>query len=43
VHPRVVEVLAGELDDGLRAALAVANKRGLDAHERRLLAFLARR
>jgi len=43
VHPRVVEVLAGELDDGLRAALAVAKKRGLDAHERRLLAFLARR
>ena len=43
VHPRVVEVLASELDDELRAALAVAKKRGLDSHERRLLAFLARR
>ena len=42
VHPRVLEVLAGELDDELRAALAVARRGGLDAHERRLLAFLNR-
>jgi len=42
VHPRVLELLAGELDDELRAALAAERKGGLDAHERRLLAFLKR-
>jgi len=42
VHPRVLELLAGELDDELRAALAAERKGGLDAHERRLLAFLRR-
>jgi len=42
VHPRVLEVLASELDDELRAALAGERKGGLDSHERRLLAFLAR-
>jgi DNA topoisomerase-1 len=42
VHPRVLELLAGGLDDELRAALAAERKGGLDAHERRLLAFLKR-
>ena len=37
-----VRRVAGELDDELRAALAVARRGGLDAHERRLLAFLNR-
>ena len=42
VHPRVLEILGAELDEGRRAALAAGRRRGLDAHERRLLAFLAR-
>jgi len=42
VHPRVLELLAAELDDELRLALAAERKGGLDAHERRLLAFLKR-
>jgi DNA topoisomerase-1 len=42
VHPRVLDMLGTELDDALRATLAVGRRRGLDLHERRLLAFLAR-
>ena len=43
VHPRVLEVLASELDDELRAGLEKAQRRdGLDVAERRLLAFLSR-
>jgi len=43
VHPRVLEVLAGELDDELRGDLERAQRRdGLSAAERRLLAFLSR-
>ena len=43
VHPRVLEVLASELDDALRAGLEKAQRRdGLDVAERRLLAFLSR-
>ena len=42
VHPRVLEVLASELDDELRAASKAQRKGGLSVAERRLLAFLAR-
>ncbi|HEV7577308.1 MAG TPA: DNA topoisomerase IB [Caldimonas sp.] len=43
VHPRVLEVLASELDADRRAVLDKAPRRaGLSAGERRLLAFLAR-
>jgi DNA topoisomerase-1 len=42
VHPRVLEVLASDPEGGLRAALAAGRRGGLDVHERRLLAFLAR-
>ena len=42
VHPRVLEVLATEVDDELRGRLEKAARRaGLSAGERRLLAFLA--
>jgi DNA topoisomerase I len=43
VHPRVLEVLASELDAELLAELDKASRRaGLSAGERRLLAFLSR-
>ena len=42
VHPRVLELLETEPDDGLRATLAAGRRRGLEVAERRLLAFLAR-
>ena len=42
VHPRVLEVLASELDDELRSALEAQRRDGLSADERRLLAFLSR-
>lgn len=43
VHPRVLDVLASELDAGLLAELDKASRRaGLSAGERRLLAFLSR-
>ncbi|MDQ6639883.1 MAG: DNA topoisomerase IB [Pseudomonadota bacterium] len=43
VHPRVLEVLASELDADLLAELDKKSRRtGLSAGERRLLAFLAR-
>lgn len=43
VHPRVLDVLASELDAGLLAELNKASRRaGLSAGERRLLAFLSR-
>ena len=44
VHPRVLDVLAREVDAELRAELDKASRRaGLSADERRLLAFLSRR
>jgi DNA topoisomerase-1 len=42
VHPRVLDVLANELDDELRAAIETQRRDGLSADERRLLAFLSR-
>jgi DNA topoisomerase-1 len=43
VHPRVLELLASEVDADLLAALDKASRRaGLSAGERRLIAFLAR-
>ena len=42
VHPRVLELLACELDDELRTALDAKRAAGLSAAERRLLAFLSR-
>jgi DNA topoisomerase-1 len=42
VHPRVLDVLARELDDELRVALETGHKAGLSVDERRLLAFLSR-
>ena len=42
VHPRVLEVLASELDAELLASLDGARGAGLSLAERRLLAFLAR-
>ena len=44
VHPRVLDVLADELDEAVLAELDKASRRpGLSAGERRLLAFLARK
>ena len=44
VHPRVLEVLATAPDEPLLSRFeTVARRSGLGAHERRLLAFLARR
>jgi DNA topoisomerase-1 len=44
VHPRVLEVLATELDEGVLAGLDTGPRRaGLSAGESRLLAFLKRR
>ncbi|HEX4235952.1 MAG TPA: DNA topoisomerase IB, partial [Caldimonas sp.] len=42
VHPRVLDALASELDDELRASLESGRKAGLNVDERRLLAFLSR-
>jgi DNA topoisomerase-1 len=42
VHPRVLDVLAQELDDELRTAFEAKRSGGLSVAERRLLAFLSR-
>jgi len=42
VHPRVLDALSVDSGDEPRAVAAGGRKGGLDVHERRLLAFLAR-